>query len=389
VFPLFADVLHIPIWLPSLASFIFLYVIYPKAFGNKVFYWFCLYAFVLALYVLIGKPLTVGIGNVADTKKIFIEFAHILPTIAIFCILYYLKDDALIRRLIIWSIALLFVSFVTTVPVMVRYGSIRAALGEERASEITIVGLPSYSLLHAYTLFVPVMCYGAKFLSGRKRLIAFLGLLVLFFVVYNSFVTTSLIITVALLLGTLLYSKNESVIMWVSIVFLFITLYALYKVGFFISVIDWIMPLFKGTAVAYKLQDFKDSMILGQLTGGSILVRQEYHLISWQSFFQNPIFGTSVVGKHSSLIDRFGGMGIVAGVPFLMIFVTFIRQMLPLFKTRAARVFFVAGLAAGFIFLYQKGNWGCESWLMYMVLMPFGILTFEYEIMEKIQSLHE
>ena len=70
-------------------------------------------------------------------------------------------------------------------------------------------------------------------------------------------------------------------------------------------------------------------------------------------------------------------MGLFAGIPFIMIFVSFIQQMVKCYKSRMARTFFWVGIAGGLVFLYQKGLWGSESWLIYMVLMPFGILTFE------------
>lgn len=32
---------------------------------------------------------------------------------------------------------------------------------------------------------------------------------------------------------------------------------------------------------------------------------------------------------------------------------------------------------AGAFFLYQKGIWGTEGWLVLMILLPYGILLFE------------
>lgn len=376
IFPLFADKFHIPVWLPSIMVVVILYYLYPKAFVNNTFYWFVLYAAILGIYVLVGKNLTVGIGKVADNKKILIEFAYILPPISIFCILNHLNDKELVQKIANWSLLILFVSFIVTAPLLVRFQSLRDALNEQ-GEDLIIPGLPSYSLMHAYVLFVPIMCYLVKVLEGRKKGIALAGLLVLCFVIYSTFVTTSLFIAVTILLVTLLYSDKNNTLLWVSLILVSLLFYILYELGFFISVIDWIMPAFENTAVEPKLLDFKASMIQGELTGGSITKRQDLHAISWHSFFQNPIFGTSIVGGHSSLIDRFGGMGILAGIPFLMIFVSFFRQAARFYQTRMARTFFWIGIIVGFVFLYVKGNWGCENWLVYMVLMPMSILSYE------------
>ena len=257
-----------------------------------------------------------------------------------------------------------------------RYESIRAALSEQDES-ISIPGLPSYSLMHAYTLFLPVLCYGTKALQGRKRWLALVGLLVLCFVVYDTFVTTSLLLMIAMLIFTFFYSDKSNVLFFIVFGIIAIVVYILYKAGAFISLIDWMMPAFEGTPVEFKLNDFKDSMMQGHITGGSITGRMDYHDVSIDAFFRNPIFGSSVAGGHSTLMDRLGGMGLVVGLPFIMIFASFIQNMLKKFETRKAKVFFWVGIVVGIVFLYEKGNWGYQSWLMYMVLMPRGILVFE------------
>ena len=154
-------------------------------------------------------------------------------------------------------------------------------------------------------------------------------------------------------------------------------LYTLYLMGFFISLIDWVLPIFEGKPVAVKLHDMRDSMTFGELTGGSIVERRSLHRNSWESFMNNPLIGGGKVGNHSSLLDRFGGMGIIGGVPYIMLFITYIKQMKSLFHTQPARFFWWVGLAAGAIFLYQKGIWGAEGWLFLMILLPYGILLFE------------
>lgn len=378
IFPLFADIIQIPVWLPSLAAVVIMVCLYPKAFSNKTIYWFLAYAAVLGIYVLVRKPLTVGIGTVADPKKIFIEFAYILPTLSIFNVLNYLDDKELLRKLVNWSLLILFVSFIVATPLLLRYESLRAAL-HDKGEVLAVPGLPGYSLMHAYTLFVPLICYLWKVLNGWKKWAALVGLLVLCFVIYSTFVTTSLILMTVVLVFAVFYSDKNILLLWMLTMFGGIVLYILYEFGFFISVIDWVMPAFEGTAVEPKLFDIKASMLQGELTGGTITGRQNLHAISWNSFFQNPFFGTSIVGGHSSLIDRFGGMGVLAGIPFLMIIVSFIRQMAVFYQTRMAKTFFWIGIIVGFIFLYMKGNWGCESWLVYVVLMPMGILSIEIE----------
>ena len=213
--------------------------------------------------------------------------------------------------------------------------------------------------------------------KGWKKTLSIIGVLVLCFVIYDTFVTTSLLVMLGILVFSLFYTnKNKSLMVFFSIPLLLALLF-MYKSGFFISILNWIMPLFEGTAVESKLVDMISSINQGQLTGGTLTGRQYLHAISWNSFLQNPLFGTSVVGEHSSLLDRMGGMGLAAALPFVMIFISFIRRMVKLYETKMSRVFFWAGTIAAFMFLYEKGNWGCESWIMYLVLMPMGIWVLE------------
>ena len=383
VFPLFADLTRIPVWLPSMASVVVMVLLYPRAFANRVFYWFLVYALVLVFYLMLGRPLTIGIGSVADSKKIFIEFAFILPAIGIFCILHYLKDEGLTRQLVNWSIGILFVSFIVAIPLMQRYGSLRAALDEEIAeasiAEVSAPGLPGYPLMHAYTLFLPVLCYGMKAFEGAKKWWTLVGLLVLCFVVYDTFVTTSLILMIFIVIFTVFYSDKSNVLFFVVFGIIAIVIYILYKAGVFISLIDWMLPAFEGTPVEYKLNDFKDSMMQGHITGGSITGRMDYHDVSKQAFYNNPIIGSSVAGGHSSILDRLGGMGLVGALPFIMIFVTIFRQIYKLYTTKLAKAFFFVGVVVGVVFLYNKGLFNSEGWLMYAVLMPMGIMVFEQQ----------
>lgn len=383
LFPLFADIVSIPVWLPSMVTVAVIMALYPNAIANKLFYWFLVYVAVLAVYVLIGREITVGIGTVADSYKIFIEIAWVFPSVLICCVLLYLKDPEVNRRLVNWSTIILYVSFVVAIPLMLRYNSLREALRIEGVETIHIAGLPGYALMHSYTLFLPLMCYATKTLIGWKRIMAFVGLLVLCVVIYDTFITTSLVIALAILFVTFTYKGGNTTVFWLIWGFLLLVMYTLYLFGFFISLIDWMMPAFEGTPVESKLLDFRISMVENEVTGGTIETRMGLHKESWDSFMKNPLLGggASSVGSHSSLLDRFGGMGFVAGFPFVMIIVSFIRQMVKLYETKTAKMIFWVGIISGLTFMYQKGNWGSEAWLMYIVLVPIGILTLENELL--------
>lgn len=374
IFPLFGDLVNLPVWLPSLLSVVVMIILYPKAFRNKLMGWFIVYSAVLAFYVIIGKPLTIGIGTVEDNKKIFIEFAYILPTISIFSIFYYLNDNDLISKYAKWSTIILFASFIVAVPLMIKYSSLREAL-DNQSETLIIPGLPNYSLMHAYTLFLPALCYATRVFKGYQKVLGIFSVLVLLFVIYSTFVTTSLLISLAILLLVFTYRSTNTTIYLVLLLFLFFTLWALNQTGIFVKLIDAIYPYFEGTAVDSKLDDFRASLVGGELQGSNIVGREGLHNISWSSFFNSPIWGNPIVGGHSAIIDRLGGLGLLGGLPFIMMFVSFYRMIHPRLLNPQIRFFFIIGFGAGMIYLYEKGLWGCESWLMLMVMMPSALLA--------------
>lgn len=387
IFPLFGDLSGIPVWLPSISAFVIIVCLYPQAYSNNTFYWFLAYAAVLVLNLLLGRPISVGIGSVADGYKIIIEFAYILPSLSIINVLLYLKDESVTNMLIKMSVYILFASFIVALPLITMYGSMRDAFFEAEEEVMNIPGLPGYSLMHAYALFLPVMCYSLKVLKAKQKVIHFIGLMLLCYVIYSTSVSTSLILMLAILSFTLLYSAKDKSSSYFQMFLLVILLLILYFSGFFIWFIDIIMPFFEGTAVEPKLIDLKDSMLGGKLTGSSITARQDHHADSWHAFLRNPIFGSHGYGSHSSILDRLGGMGLFAGIPFIMIYVSVFKRLSRFFKTRMANTFMWVGFIMGLVFLFYKGNWGCETWLFSLVLMPIGLLTLERKGLNKKQLI--
>ena len=373
MFPLFGDLANLPVWLPSMLAVVVMFVLYPKAFlNNRVMKWFLVYAMVLGFYVIIGKPLTIGIGTVADSKKIFIEFAYILPAIGGFSIFYHLKDYNLTKKYVIWSIIILYASFVVVLPLMVQYNSLREALSE-LDDALIIPGLPGYSLMHAYTLFLPAVCYAVKMNAGYKKMLWIVGFVALLVVVYSTFVTTSLVIALAIIVLAFTNNGTLSSSYWFIIIGVALSLFILYESGAFLSILNSVYPLFEGTAVEPKLEDIRASLMGGSIQGDSLVVRRQLHVKSWDAFASSPIWGIPDVGGHSSILDRLGGLGLLGGMPFLMIFISFYQLVRRWFLNSQIWFFFLLGFLAGIVYLYQKGLWGSESWLMLMVLMPMTL----------------
>lgn len=379
-FPLFGHLIPIPDWLVNLFVFVSLFLIYPTAYFNKTFFWFVLYAIVLFLFVLGGKPLTIGIGTVADSKKIIIEYAFLLPTLSIFSILHYLRDSELIRKISFVGVFSIFASFLFIIPQILSDNLIlRNAYNLFLEDSKITPGIPNYLLMHAYTLIVSPIIYGIKISTPPKKWILFIFLIMLLYVILNTYVTTSLILVLSIIILSIVYSDKNRIrsllIAFLSILLLLI----LHISGIFVHFFDFLIAFFEGTAVQPKIEGFKYIYLFGDIeqSGGHITGRMSFHDMSWKAFSENFLIGgTSPVGGHSQLIDRLGGMGLVAFIPFIMMIFAQIKMVLKMITNSEQRLFYYLGLGVAFAILYQKGLFGQEGWLFMMVLLPGLLITF-------------
>lgn len=380
VFPLVQTLAALDLWIVNLATFIILIGLYPSALSNKVLVWFSIYALVLAFYVLLGKPLTVGIGTVSDSKKVFIEYGFFLPAFAIFSILYWLNDLKLYRIIAISTLGFLVSSFIYLVPMLLLNSTaMRDAYLIQVEQGFTTPGVPDYTLMHAYVLAVPGVLYGIKKTAGVWKLMLWGALTLLMFIILHTYITTSLLLLIMLLVVAAIYNPDN---IGKSIVLLFIALmlvYILHISGVFLQMFDFLLDFFADTAVGPKIESFKYIYLYGDVenSGGHVTGRMDFHDRSWLAFSENFLVGgTSPVGGHSSVLDRLGGMGLLATVPFLMIFIAQARMILLILITAEEKLYYVLGLFAAATLLYQKGLFGQEGWLITMILMPGLILAF-------------
>ena len=120
--------------------------------------------------------------------------------------------------------------------------------------------------------------------------------------------------------------------------------------------------------------------------------RSDLHSISLMSFIQNPIWGrnavrsgtkeatsvsaeNSVVGYHSSLLDRLGGMGLLGGLPFVMVFWLIYKDWKKRMPRGDSRYYYLFGVIAAFILLYEKAVFGQEGWFSLCVYLPCMIIA--------------
>ena len=386
IFPLFGDYLNIPVFVPALLVVGYITIFYPGVYGQKSMLWFMIYIGMLFLYSFIGLPIHInGVnGELPYWWRITIEAAWTMPAIMIAGVLFHRNNSGLYKLFGLGSILFLVISFLYILPLII---SSKGILREEIQNFDTIrpLGLPDYGLMHAYTLFLTPICYYLKYAKKTSKAKTILLLLLFFYVVVQTSVTTSLLVSAVIFSFTLLFSKKNKKGTIVLAFFFAFVLYLLYYLGFFLLIVDTLMPLFEGTAVSGKLQDMHDSLVSGTIQGETITGRMDFHQTSVDSFLKNPIFGGGLAGGHSKFLDILGCSGLFVFIPFIMFIWSSLKKQTSVCTSSMCRTFVVMSYVAAGLFLYEKGLFGASGFLSLLVIVPAALIAYD----NKIQTANE
>lgn len=377
LFPLFGDLLRVSPVVASGITCLGCMVLFPRAMFNKTMIWCGIYLFLLFIYLIFDRPVTVGIGIISDASKFVVESAFILPSIMIFSVLIYLNDSKIYKYVSYFSITLVVVTLLYLVPLLMENRTILRIDDSGENDSFGIVGLPLYTLMHGYLLMLPAMLYNYRVaLSGRK-IMAIVLLMAFCYLIYASYITTSLILAVICVLFALIYNSKKKMVTVAVLLLLLTGVWIMYATGFAVQMLERLIVFYDGTFVADKLMDLQDSLMTKDVRGSSILGRVEYHDISERSFLSNPILGNGVVGGHSSLMDRLGGMGLVVFIPFIGLIISVLRRFYSLMMYEDSKAYYLLSAFVIFVILYNKGLFGKEGWLIAAVVIPACFISFQ------------
>lgn len=366
-----------------------LFLMYSGLIKNKIFVWYASYLSILAFFVFIGHTITIGLGDMSEFRKLLIETGFTLPTIMIFLVLRKYNELKLYRIIAYTALAANILSFLYCIPLIAINPNILRAYISIGIDDLSRIGIPTYQALHSYVIFIPALIYCIRVSRGKIKYL-FIGCFLLYlYIIYNASITTNLVITLMILLFSLLYKENiQKAVIKTSIFCLFVL--GLHLGGAIEKLFDVAIVFTEGTYSNAKIQGFKD-MYIGK-SDDVVEGRSNLHTISIMSFIQSPIWGmnevrkdvmdadfitedNSVVGGHSSLLDRFGGMGLLGGIPFVMIFWLIYKDWKNRMPRGDSHYFYMFGVIAAFILLYGKGVFGQEGWFSLCIYLPCMILA--------------
>lgn len=372
-FPIFADLTHIQPQFMCIFAAVSLLILYPNAITSKTSRWFFVFIAILFVNAILGRYVHInGLSNytLPVMWRITIEIAWVLPSILMMSILLHLDKPNLYKAIGYGSVIILTISFLYILPLLVTYSNIlRAASTENRLDFPRPLGLPDYTLMHAYVFILPGLCMYMKKNTGIKKTVSLILIVLFFYVITQTSVSTSITLGFVIILFSLIYddcNKQKSVFWGVIAACAF---FAAYQMGLVLAFIDWLMPFFEGTAVSFKLQDLHDSMVNGALQGGSFEGRSDHHELSQMSFLEDPIFGGGKAGGHSHILDTLGTVGLVGFIPFFLTVWCVMKNYTDVvIKKDRIYMYLVFGIAV--VYLYHKGIFGSTGWLFMCVIAP-------------------
>lgn len=385
VFPFLESFTHIPEWITCLSISVLIFLLYPGCLRRSFIIWFLMYFIVLLLYSVFGHPFHInGLDDSLPAyRRLVIETAWIVPNLLVCSTVMGLNNKAVYKILAQWILVLLILSIVLMLPSLLTYGRIMRENLEEiqRGGNELAAILPGYTLMSCYAYYVPVLCYGVRANKGLTKMLFGIFILLFAYAIVKTEITTSFIALVLLLLITLVYPKGRysdlGMNRFFSLLFVALVIWLLYEAGLVLWIVDKLVDIYEGTAAQTKFIEFHN-LLSGDRVDGNLSLRKHLRDMSLQCFYEKPMFGTTGVGEHSSLLDRLGSMGLVGFLPYFLMLVTNIKswsRMMPDFGTR---YFYYSGIGIVFMFLYVKGLYSGEGLLFTTTLLPVSIIGIYY-----------
>ena len=376
IFPLFADVTGIPVYIPAIFVVLSLGLLFPNVFNTKVFAWFSTYIFIIIVYICLGKTIHInGLdSSLSSWRRIIIEAAWILPSIFIMSVMTSIHNIK-VYKIISWgSVISLLISFLYISPMLsisVNY------LRDHMDGDLRPLGVPDYALMHAYALIVFPLCIYMKNNNGYRKLFYLFLIFIWGYVVSKTAVTTSLFLIIFSVLIIFIYNPRNDYMTMILLVMFFILAFILKYIGAYTIFIEFLMPYFEGTAVYSKMVDIHYSLEKGMIIGDTLTGRMNYHDMSREAFKANPLLGTSGVGGHSKILDVLGSMGLLVFIPYIMMLVSSLKTLQRQCTHKSTRKYLLLSFLLAGVFLYTKGIFSAPGYLFMFVIVPSLIIYFE------------
>lgn len=364
-----------------IAIFLFCGLLYTDTLlRNQSFRWAVVYALFLLLAATDHKLSGLGYG-LGGYDTVLIDIGFVLPSISLSAVLMEnnLRNDSL-RAIDITIYSSLIVSFCFIIPVLLFDSSVArqiAFMSTDKLEEDLVqfkFGFWDYAMCHMIALTFPLFT-GLYFNSSNTKAKLFFGsmaLIVLYIVLKLSITTTFIYILVAILL--LVYHRfGRHQILGAAIILCLCGLCMILAE----PLLNYLSDVYKGTAMAPKIADFKDMIAGGTGNHTTVVDRLNYQQGALDGFLNNVLLGSTYdgTGGHSVLLNRLGTTGLLGFIPFCVMLYHQFKQWLTLIPPSSKFYYLVSWLGVA-ILLYSKNLFGSAGSLFIAVVIPCLAMTF-------------
>jgi len=350
---------------------------YPPYIKQKNNMWLLAYAAIVVLNFFMGDSYFHSIVNV------IMEVAMLL-----FCsyLAFYITEDKKIINIFVYSQLLVVVATaVLSITVnMIFPGVIRDTVTlinagySSKAIPFYRIGVCEYGYPHGIPMILPglVLLYKNHRLKLIYRIIALSIVVLLFYLVFISGVTTALILTIFGILASFFIRQDDVRKNVTRLVILGILMMPLLNDDAALGVLKFaeqVVP--EDNKITGKIANFEETIQNSNTADGTIQTRGELYGMSISGFFSNPIIGINdkSYGEHSAILDRFATLGLLGGIPFLL-FILFLYKMIKQRIPSHSMMFFYIGMAGFLIMLATKNMNNIYVWLYSICLLPALLL---------------
>jgi hypothetical protein len=353
---------------------------FPKALSNKMFLQFLIYYSVLYFLLYYFSQ------HVSDWNRNFIrnELYIFSVSLSIFGYFYERRDIeslARISKLIFYFIVITAIMSIVTSFFSPTYArDINTIETAEKVVAYSFLGSGTYGFFQAILLLIPILAYYYKnnenfFLNKRSILLI---VLIVSLAVLRSQFFANIILLFPLLLLSFIGKRRR---------YLYASLVAIFSIVFILLLnenlpkyISSISGYFDNESVMYdKLNDtrefFEEGANLESANTGISARALRYKYLK-ESFLSNIFIGGEYWNGHLYWMNKIGSFGLVGFVPFLLIFLGYIRFMARIYNVNFRYYFFVSVFALVALGL-MKNITGRTLWYTYFIIIP-GLYFIQY-----------
>ena len=262
--------------------------------------------------------------------------------------------------------------------------ALRKLEGKESMYFYYRLGLSSYSFPHALPILIPPLIMGIKSKKITKsfKFVCIVLFVATFVLVWLSGTMTALLLAIMFLLLSYFTQEGSIANNIKRLSFIFILFVPLLSPDV-LGMVTRYAKDFVGEESSYyvKIEDFEQSLESDYDSSGSDWeARQNLYDQSFSGFAENAFFGTnSMVGGHSSFLDRLGVLGLLGFIPLIWFFILQLKAgAVPI--PQKHRVYYYEGCLAGLMMLSIKSTLYPNVTIVLFVVLP--LLTYWISISE-------